>query len=853
MRQRGRKMDRIFLSHSSKNKDYVRPIFEYFGGDRCIFDEMTFEAGMQTINEIFQGIDDADIFVFFISNDSLESEWVKKEIFQAKEHLDNNSKKISQIFPIIIDDSVTYLNSRIPDFLRSGFGAYNLRHIQNYKVACKKIEEQLTKLRMEKEIDFANKLNFFYGRDLEKKTFKERLDERGENGKIRNIKCLVISGIDGIGRKAFARAALKDSQMMEQYYFPMSMALTQNDTIDDLIMKLSRDLGLGEYTYDDITTLGDMDSKIDILVDLLNTAQNYREQIFIEDDMCIIKSSEITYWFEKVLEKIGRKVTLVIITRISLNSFRYRKNENIFQIALQNLEPSDTFGFLRGCSKICNIPFEEEDIDFFTEILTGYPLQIQYCVELARDNCSIQYVKDHSHLVYDMPKANSAKILDVIIEDELKKEYNGFLALIAQLGTAPVNLIEYVIKRNDVYRRILGRIKMYTICSTVGTSGEYLKLNSVIRDYVLRSGFKMTDDIKSILNDNIEEFTKRIEDPEYMNYLSFSEFTYYIKENLKNNIAVPDKFLYTTVYIKSVIELYNAEKYTRVLEIVKEMKQSGLFLNSDEDARNVIQFYYCSALARTKKVEFDAEVSYFRDKSLYQQYNFLKGFNYRLQGQYQMAENSYLNVLDKNPRHDKARRELVLIYTNMQDYNTALDLAEQNYRDYPENLYQMQAYFDCLMYKADLTDAQKMDIDNILETAESIYRTTASEIYFQLKAKYLAFIEHNMEQSLQVLEEGLTRFNHSFYIYKDYFDICRRSNDRLGMEKAYANLKSIAGLGNANFSVALLCREAYLSAFQGRSKVAISLKLKGNSHLTENAFENIMTHVETILRKASRQ
>lgn len=59
------KMDKIFLSHSSKNKDYVRPIFEYFGGDRCVFDEMTFETGMQTLREIFKGIDDADIFVFF--------------------------------------------------------------------------------------------------------------------------------------------------------------------------------------------------------------------------------------------------------------------------------------------------------------------------------------------------------------------------------------------------------------------------------------------------------------------------------------------------------------------------------------------------------------------------------------------------------------------------------------------------------------------------------------------------------------------------------------------------------------------------------------------------------------------
>lgn len=118
---------------------------------------------------ILVGIDDTDIFVFFISNDSLESDWVKEEIYHAQENLNNDNKKLSQIFPIIIDDSITYADKRIPDFLKSGFGAYNLRHIQNYKVACKKIEDQLTKLRMEKEIDFGKKINFFYGRDIEKK------------------------------------------------------------------------------------------------------------------------------------------------------------------------------------------------------------------------------------------------------------------------------------------------------------------------------------------------------------------------------------------------------------------------------------------------------------------------------------------------------------------------------------------------------------------------------------------------------------------------------------------------------------------------------------------------------------
>lgn len=738
--------------------------------------------GMKTIGEIFKGIDASDIFVFFVSNNSLESEWVKKEILEAREKLNNDEKKLSQIFPIIIDDSITYMDERIPDFLKNGFEAYNLRHIQNYKIACKKIEDQLTKLRMQKELSYDKKINFFYGRDLEKKKFKECFDERDDNGKLKHIKCLIVSGIDGIGRKAYARAALKDSEIMERYYFPMSIALSQNDTIDDFIMRMCRDLGLGKYEYEDINKLGDIDSKIDILVDLLNTAQMYHEHIFIEDDMCLVKSSELIYWFEKALKKIGKRVTITIITRISLNYYKYRKHNNLFVISLQNLESSDTFGFLRGYSKICGMPFDDEDIDFVSEILSGYPPQIQYCVELAIDNGSVEYVKNHSYKIADMPKANSAKILDIVVEEGLQKEYNGFLAMMAQLGSVPVNLIEYIINVNPVYKQILNRIKMFTICSTMGSSGEYIKLNSVIKDYILRSDFNMTDDIKQVLNANIKEFSVRMEDPEYMNYLSFSEFTFYVKENLKKNVSVPDKFLYATIYVKSVIELYNSEKYNRVLEIVKDMKQSGLFVNCDEDIRNIIQFYYCSSLARLKSIEFDAEVSYFKVVASYQQYNFLKGFNYRLHGQYKMAESSYLNVLGKNPSHDKARRELVLIYINMQDYEAALDLAEQNYRDYPENLYQMQAYFDCLMYRQKLSQQQEDDIKEIMQTAESIYRTTANEIYFQLKAKYSAFRLRNKKEALKILDEGLIKFQKSFYLQKDYFDICRRYNDRIGME-----------------------------------------------------------------------
>lgn len=842
-------MEKIFLSHSSVDKDFVRPIFNYFGGDRCVFDEMTFEEGMPTLSEIFKGIERSDIFVFFISDSSLNSEWVKREILSAQEELDNDEKKLSQIFPIIIDENISYDDKRIPDFLKTGFGAYNLRHITSHKLACRKINAQIIKRNIENDLEYEKKLNFFYGRDMEKKAFKDCFDERDENGTIKTIKCLVVSGIDGIGRKAYARATLKDTALIEKYYFPMIVSLNKEDTIDDLILKLCVDLGLGNYNLDIIQSLSDMDSKIEILAEVLSCAQKFNEKILIQDDMCIVKYSEIVYWFEKVLKQINNQITVIVTTRIHLSEYNYRRNKNIFYIQLQSLSKTDTYGLLRGYSKVMNIPFSDDDISYFSQILVGYPPQIQYCVDLALEQKSIQYVKENSYLVDEMPLENSAKLLDIIIEDETKNEYHGFLAMMAQLGTVPLSLVNEIIKENSKYKDIYHRIRTFSICSTVGSSGDQIKLNNVISDYILRNDYKLTEDIKALLNSNIEEFVQRIDSQDYMDYLSFSEFTFYAKENLKKGNSVPEKFLYSTIYVRTIVELYNSgtQGYQRIIELVKELRESDFIKYSDNSIRKVIEFYYCSSLARLHKVEFDAAVTYFKDNKLFADYHFLKGFNFRLRGLYKEAESNYVSVLDINPRHEKTRRELVLIYTSMQDYQTALEIAEKNYNDYPDNPYQMQAYFDCLVNKSSLSEKEKNAINDIISTAESIYRTNVNDIYYELKAKYAAFIQNDKNIALSILNEGISASKSSFYLHKDYFDICRKYNDIKGMEVAYKNLCDLSGSNNPANKSALLIRKSYLDAYNGKSEITIKIDLK-NTHFTENALNNILDNIRKIIR-----
>ncbi|RNB86876.1 TIR domain-containing protein [Brevibacillus fluminis] len=837
-------MNKIFLSHSSVDKDYVRPIAMYFGNDRAAFDEFTFESGMQTITEIFKSIDKTDIFVYFISESALNSEWVKEEINQAQEKLQDNRQKLSQIFPIIIDENIKHSDSRIPSFLRTGMFAYNLRHINNFRIACKKIESQLTLLTMRQNEIFSLKYDFFYGRDLEKKAFKDCFEERTIEGKIKHIKCLVVSGIDGIGRKAYVRGTLKDTGLMEKHYFPSVISLDKSEGIEDFIIKVS-DLGFGEYTIPDFQTITALDDKIRILADLLITVQKYLEHITIEDHFCLIdETGSFKFWFEKALEQINNQIVLSVISNVSLDAFRYRRHSYIFHCSLEELGASDTVGFLRTLSKLNDVPFEENDLDAVAPVLTGYPPQVVYCTDLAKEN-SIKFVTNNQYLVSEMPNISSGKMIDLVIETNLKDEYFGFLAFLARFGSTPVGLVNLVIEANNNYKLILSKLKKFNICSHTGATGEYIKLSAVIRDYVQRMNYELTDDIKSILSDRIIQFHEEIQDPEYVDFLDFSELTYLIKENLKQGKTIPERFLYSTLYVQTVLDLYNERQYNRVIEFVESLKTRSGFMYLQEEIQKNIQFYYCSALARKRSLKFEAEVDFFHAENDYYRYNFLKGFSARLKGQYARAERYLNNVLRKNFNHHNARRELVIVYTSMQDYDVALELAKINYHRSPENIYHIQAYFDC-MIRQPKSKLDNRAIEGMLNTARAVQRNKPAEIYYQLEAKAAAFLEDDKKRSIDFIREGLKQFTKSLYLYRDMFDIYKHFGDVKGMEESFSLLKEKYHDGHDDQKITVFYRECYLSAYKGNSLPVLKLKIQSNQDLPDEAKSTLLSNIERI-------
>ncbi|MDA3781563.1 MAG: toll/interleukin-1 receptor domain-containing protein [Bacteroidales bacterium] len=95
-------MAKVFLSHSSVDKPFVRKIKKilYPFGTYSWLDEQEIFPGDKLWETILKGIDSSDKAIVFVTSNSQDSDWVQKEVkeFIVKEESENQSKVIPVIF-----------------------------------------------------------------------------------------------------------------------------------------------------------------------------------------------------------------------------------------------------------------------------------------------------------------------------------------------------------------------------------------------------------------------------------------------------------------------------------------------------------------------------------------------------------------------------------------------------------------------------------------------------------------------------------------------------------------------------------------------------------------------------------
>lgn len=134
--------NKVFISHNSKDKDFVRRLSTDLKEHGVAFwlDEIEMGVGDSLIEKIQAGISQAKYFLIVLSKDSVNSNWVRKELNTALSMEINTGNNF--ILPAVIDDCEVppFLYEKIYADFRNGY-EIGLLHLLKTLVGKKRLQE----------------------------------------------------------------------------------------------------------------------------------------------------------------------------------------------------------------------------------------------------------------------------------------------------------------------------------------------------------------------------------------------------------------------------------------------------------------------------------------------------------------------------------------------------------------------------------------------------------------------------------------------------------------------------------------------------------------------------------------
>jgi tetratricopeptide (TPR) repeat protein len=704
---------------------------------------------MKTLDEIMKGLDRTDLFVLLISNAALESKWVKTEIIECKNLLD--SGKMKQVLPIIIDRSITYKDLRIPNWLRDN---YNLRVVPRPNAAYRIINSAFSRLSIESNPRSLRAKKLFVGRNDQLKEFEARIDDYEKS-----LPCAIVaSGLRDIGRKKFLLHALRKANKLDDYHQPIIITVRYEDGIDGFASKML-DLGFSSE-FDSSLNLSELklDEKIDILVKLALDLGSQNEILLIDDWRCIVQfGGTYSEWFLEICSRLPKnRIYFCVAAASSPRASIYRNREEVYHIKVPELNESERLGllvrYLRDVERLDDV--DTSDLSFLRNVLNGYPEQAIYAGEIIKDEGARGALERSSEIV-DFARLKASIYVEGYRDDGDKFDLLVFLSWFEFVSLDFIFKIGEFLSVN--YLPTLNEFIENGICQGIGTLGEYVRLNDVIRDYVARGSISIPGRFSKAIESVSREILNSEDESDEFDY---SEKAVAIRMALLEGRYVPERMLIPAHFLNAISQNYKNKRYANVIELAERVLDKP---NYEEYVRNQIRHFYCMALARRRDARFISEVQKIKGE----EHNYVLGFYYRKIGRYGDAITRFESAMRERRWEENSKRELVLIFNITEEYDRAFDLAKESYYDFPSNPISVLAYFEVLLNKYKISQYNDIglvhEMDATLKSISRISSEKGREVEACMRARYSYYVQHDDVGALQVINEAIQLFQRSQY------------------------------------------------------------------------------------------
>lgn len=805
---------KCFLSHSSHDKVTYASIVANALKPNVEYDEATFEEGMANLEEILNALERSTVFVVLISDNSLNSDWVKKEIAEAEQRL--SIGQLKRFFPIIIDRNIDHTDPRIPSWVRQ---SYNLRPITRPTIAAKRIRERMIELSWQTHPMLKARDQIFVGRNAQLSEFEQRFDDFTKP----QPRVVIASGLNEIGRKTTIRHALRKANITRDTYEPIPIDLGRDDSIEGFILKLY-DLGITEK-IDVGNLLGrTLEAKIELCTSLINDVARHNEIIMIDDNYGIVRfEGEIAPWFQQAVARLpDNRLAICIASAARPAKHLYLRDSSYFFIHIPELEKSERIGLFKRYAELMNLNLSHRDFENFTPLLKGFPEQVTYAASLISE-LGTERAFTNSHDIANFSTYRAGIIINKFSDDANLINFLRFISSFEFVSIDFISTIEGIMNQNIVHH--LDILLAHNVCESMGPSNNYFRVNEIVRDAIIRDRINVDHSYEIALRKFVSDFVKSYDDSTF----DISEYQIAVREALSSGINLPDRMLIPAHFLQTMRQLYDERSYADVISLADRVLQSKE--NYDDHTQQDIRYYLCQSLARQSDPRFLDEVQHIKGP----EHDFLLGFYYRLRRRFSEALARYGKAMQNRRTEQRARREIVFVLITIEDFEGAISLARENFERYPHNPYLAQAYFSCLMHYQEKEYARSESI-NVLEALEKMGGDRATEMRDNLNARF-EFEFGNPAEGFDQINAATARYPNIIYPLLTKLDMATSTQDADLIKSTIHQLKDRNP--SAGHKMAISKAEAVLAALSGDTDRALRMLSKELSDLSDGAKEKL--------------
>lgn len=718
---------KIFLSHSSTDKAIVRRVYNELGAALCHYDEATFDPTGSIAGEIDAALNQCTYFVLFASPAAIRSPWVQGELSRAFENWMRSGVRKAMVF--LLDGADVH---DLPEWLRT----YVMREPPTYRHILCRIQSEI-----DKEGRATNRPPLYRPNELQNLEMKIVVETASMPGAI------LIHGPDGSGRKALINelyARQFRGVAARKLYISTSAYAGERELYRDLV-GLTTIATPSEFAalFDAFVSL-EPKAKLEALKAKIEECTEGNQCILIEGDFSLFtEEGRIPDWLIDLLVSLaGKDYPRVAFT--ALRRPTHLPVTAIDKIVIQEvfeLDRKDSAILFNWWLKELRTPYVEELKEIVFSACAGSPRQLELGAKLLTQEGAGNTAKIRPHLLKTL-EGLSRQLLDVLAQRE---PHATLLAFVANAGH---------ITRSDLTQYAIDALiaDTQTVNEAIADCASYgflIEDEVCIRmpDYLVRGARaigrtgRAEDQMKRMLEQQGRRSASFAID-EITTIAVLNEYCLASLRSGKNIGPVFESIILPSQCLQVARSMYERERYKEAYALCERAYETRAALSTD-GLIETLRYMALAAARQGNRDQFRQALTYFGSdlngsKKATRILHFLKGFNERLDGNYDAALVE-LNAAHRTKGEQDLHilRELAFINIHVGEIPTARGFIHTALRRASSNHYVLELAVRVELIGDPATVAKRSDlIESLLDKLQSFDISPDKIYWLQAKCEY---------------------------------------------------------------------------------------------------------------------